>query len=136
MAPSLHLQSVGRPMHHQPSSAVTPDAAVRVEETAQLRRLEACSALEATTLVALVAVAVPLEHIAGWPQGVRILGPVHGLVFLFYCWTVVQTVAGGGWRRTEILRLFAVAFIPLAGYHNIGWIRRSRDLLDRSEPCS
>ncbi len=33
------------------------------------------------TLIGLLLVAVPLKHFFGWPLGVRILGPLHGLAF-------------------------------------------------------
>lgn len=96
------------------------------EEIGQIRRLELVSMLEATTLIILVAIAVPLKHLAGWPLPVQLMGPVHGLAFLFYTWTVLQTVAGGGWRPIEITRLVFVAFIPFAGFFNIPWLRRKR----------
>ena len=93
-------------------------------ERAQLRRLEAASCVEATTLVLLVGVAVPLKHLARVPVAVTIMGPVHGFAFTAYLWTVLQTVAGGGWRRPEWLRLVAAAFVPFAGYANLPLIRR------------
>ena len=93
-------------------------------ERLQLRRLEAASLVEATTLVLLVGVAVPLRHLAGKPLAVTVMGPVHGLAFAAYIWTVLQTTAGGGWERREWLRLLATAFVPLAGYANLPLIRR------------
>lgn len=93
-------------------------------EGAQLRRLEIVSLVEATTLLCLVLIAVPLKHIAGLPLASSILGPVHGLAFLTYIWTVIQTVSGGGWSRGEIVRLIAVAFVPFAGFTNPTFLRR------------
>ena len=93
-------------------------------ELAQLRRLELASLVEATTLVLLVGVAVPLKHFAGRPELVTVMGPVHGIAFCFYVWTLVQTVAGGDWRPVEWLRLAVTAFVPLAGYTNLVLIRR------------
>jgi integral membrane protein len=99
-------------------------------ERGQLKQLEIMSIIEATTLVTLVCIAVPLKHMFGWPLGVKILGPIHGLAFLAYVWTAVQTVAGGGWQRWEIVRLFVVAFIPFAGFFNIDWLRRRNAMLN------
>ncbi len=48
-------------------------------ELSQLRRLELASLVEATTLVLLVGVAVPLKHFAGQPTAVAVMGPIHGL---------------------------------------------------------
>ncbi|WP_428393539.1 DUF3817 domain-containing protein [Lichenicoccus sp.] len=98
-------------------------------ERAQLRRLEAASLVEATTLVLLVCVAVPLKHLFGMPLAVTVMGPVHGFTFTAYVWTVFQTVAGGGWRRSEWLRMVALAFIPFAGYTNLPLIRRKTEAL-------
>jgi integral membrane protein len=96
------------------------------EDNAQLRRLEIASIVEATTLIALLGVAVPLKHFLGWPAGSRVLGPIHGLAFIFYLWTVIQTISGGGWQRGEIMRLGLVAFIPFGGFANVRWLRRRR----------
>jgi integral membrane protein len=102
-------------------------------EREQLKRLEMLSIVEATTLVVLVCIAVPLNHIFGWPLGSRILGPIHGLAFLAYCWMVLQTVTAGCWRGRDIARLFAVAFVPFAGYFNIAWLRRKTRALKGAE---
>jgi integral membrane protein len=90
----------------------------------ELQRLRLASIAEATTLAVLVAVAVPLKHLAGWEVGVKAMGPLHGLAFLAYVWCVFQTVSVGGWTSREIARLVIVAFIPFAGFTTIGLIRR------------
>lgn len=101
---------------------------VRLERS-QLRRLEVASLVEATTLILLVGVAVPLKHFAGQPGAVTVMGPAHGLAFAAYVWTVVQTVAGGGWRTPEWLRLVVTAFVLFAGYTNLSLIRRKAEAL-------
>lgn len=88
-------------------------------EIAQLRRLEIASVAEATTLLLLVLVAVPLKHLGGWAIGVRVLGPVHGLAFIVYIWVAVQTLAGGGWRRGKAARLLIAALVPFGGFLNL-----------------
>ena len=93
-------------------------------ELAQLRRLEWASALEGTTLLLLLFVAVPLKHLAGMPAAVSVLGPVHGLAFAFYVWIVVETVAGGGWRRADTIRLSLAALVPFGAFANLRWLRR------------
>ena len=93
-------------------------------ELRQLRRLETVSMIEATTLVTLVGVAVPLKHVWGSPLLAHLMGPLHGIAFLFYVWTVLQTVSGGGWTRRETARLLVAAFVPFGGYLNVPWLRR------------
>lgn len=92
----------------------------------QLRQLTIASLLEATTLLVLVFVAVPLKHIAGMPLATSIVGPVHGVAFLFYLWTVFDTVTEGGWTRGEIARLVATAFVPFGGFFNLSLLHRKQ----------
>ena len=98
-------------------------------ELLQLRRLELALLVEAATLILLVGIAVPLRHLLGKPLAVTVMGPVHGLAFAAYLWTIIQTAAGGGWRKPEWLRLMATAFVPFAGYTNLSLIRRKAKAL-------
>lgn len=93
-------------------------------ELRQLRRLEIASALEGMTLLLLVCLAVPLKHLAGLPTMVRWMGPIHGVAFAFYAWTVVETVAGGGWSGRDMSRLALAALVPFGGFASLGWLRR------------
>jgi|SRR5690606_273932 integral membrane protein len=104
-------------------NSLDQNASIGSIEYKQLKRLEKASIVEATTLILLVFIAVPLRHFWGWPYGSKLLGPIHGIAFLAYLWTALQTVAGGGWHNRETLRLFAVAFLPFGGYLNIRWLR-------------
>ena len=40
--------------------------------------------LEGVTLLVLLGIAVPLKHLAGVPNGVSWVGPVHGVAFMVY----------------------------------------------------
>ncbi|WP_216321406.1 DUF3817 domain-containing protein [Sphingomonas quercus] len=93
---------------------------------ADIRRLRLASFAEATTLLALLLVAVPLKHAFGYSAGVRIIGPVHGAAFLAYIWTLIAASAGGGWTRSEIARMSLAAFVPFGGFLNAGLLRRKQ----------
>jgi integral membrane protein len=102
------------------------------EEIAQLDRMRLASVVEGTTLLVLLGVAVPLKHLAGVSAATAVMGPVHGLAFVFYVWTVVQTVSGGGWTRSEALRLGVAALVPFGGFVNERSLaRRRRSLVGR-----
>jgi integral membrane protein len=90
----------------------------------ELQRLRFASIAEAVTLAVLVAIAVPLRHLADWEPGVKFVGPIHGFAFLLYVWSVVQAVSTGNWTAREVARLAVVAFIPFGGFTTIGLIRR------------
>jgi integral membrane protein len=90
----------------------------RAEELSQLRRMRIVSLIEGSTLLLLLGVAVPLKHVAGIVLATRIMGPVHGLAFLAYLWMLIQTVSGGGWSRSETMRLALAALIPCGAFIN------------------
>ncbi|AIO39988.1 hypothetical protein WI41_25855 [Burkholderia latens] len=91
-----------------------------------LRNLQYLSLVEATTLIVLMCVAVPLKHLAGYPVAVSIVGPVHGIAFVLYVWAVVGTASSGLWNRGEVARLVLSAVVPFVGLASAAWIARRR----------
>ncbi|WP_441244864.1 DUF3817 domain-containing protein [Tardiphaga sp. 768_D3_N2_1] len=89
-----------------------------------LRRLKLASVLEGTTLILLVCIAVPLKYVWEWPLGVRLMGPVHGIAFLAYCWLLLETVGVGLWLRREATLLLLSAFVPFASILSIKLVER------------
>ncbi len=59
-------------------------------------RLRALALAEGVSLLVLVGIAMPLKHLAGKPEATRIVGLVHGLLFLAY---VAALVDAYGTRR-------------------------------------
>lgn len=108
---------------------MTTSTSTRDEEWRQLTRMRVASALEASTLALLVFVAVPLKHGFGMPQAVSVMGPVHGLAFLFYIWMLVQSHAQIGWSSRQWVRMVLCAFVPLAGFVNERLLKREQDAL-------
>lgn len=102
--------------------------------TSLLGQLKLASLIEASTLALLVCVAVPLKHFWGWPTGVRAIGPLHGLAFVFYGWTLLQTSGAGLWRRRQIALFAASAFVPFAGFLASRHIQRRIKVLHREIP--
>jgi integral membrane protein len=102
--------------------SATPTSAQQQRE--QIRRLGIVSLLEASTLILLLFVAVPLKHLAGWPAAVAIVGPIHGLAFLAFLWLAIETAAAGECSRREVARLVLMAFIPFGGFASFVFLRR------------
>ena len=87
------------------------------------------SLAEGTTLVVLVCIAVPLKHLAGYATATSVMGPIHGVAFLAYVWTVIQTLSGGGWSRAEAVRLLFAAFVPFGAFANACLLARKEAAL-------
>ena len=78
-----------------------------------MRRLRLASWAEGATLLLLLLVAVPLKRLAGWPEAVSVMGPVHGAAFLVYSVMVLQQTGAGRLSARETLMLLGAAFVPL-----------------------
>jgi len=95
---------------------VTASGTLRTSHPKGLKALRLCSILEATTLVVLLFVAVPLKHLVHLSVAVTIMGPLHGLAFLAYVWAVFDTTSNMRWKAHEIARLVLAGFVPFAGF--------------------
>jgi integral membrane protein len=93
-----------------------------INDSTIIRRLRFLAMLEAITLVVLSFVAVPLKHLAASPLAVSVMGPIHGLAFLLYVWTVANAASGGLLRAPEVGRLLAAAMVPFGGFFSVRWI--------------
>lgn len=78
--------------------------------------LRVVALVEAVAFLLLILVAVPLKHLAGIPEPVLILGPVHGLTFLIYVWLITRMAVEQAWPRRRALRLMAFGLVPLAPF--------------------
>jgi integral membrane protein len=77
-----------------------------------LRRLRLLGLAEGVTLLLLLFIAVPLKHFAALPQATAIMGPVHGLVFLAYAVTLVESITAGGWTRRDAWMAGIACLVP------------------------
>lgn len=108
-------------------------SSVNIEkELSQLRRMRLASVIEATTLILLLCIAVPLKHLNGFPMAVSVMGPIHGIAFVYYAWAFIQTVAGGDYDRFEVVRMVVSAFIPFGGFLNDRALARRQATLQSS----
>ncbi|ONN64954.1 DUF3817 domain-containing protein [Herbaspirillum sp. VT-16-41] len=94
------------------------------DDLRQLHRLELISRIEAFTLLFLLIIAVPLKHWGGWSLGVKVMGPIHGIAFCIYLWTVIQTASGSDWRAGETVKMMVLAILPAGGFLNASIISR------------
>lgn len=96
-----------------------------IERTTQgLHPLRIVALIEGATLLALLGIAVPLKHLAGYPIAVTVMGPIHGAAFLLYFWMVFNVASSDGWTRGEIARLVVTAFVPFGALLTAGFLNR------------
>lgn len=83
---------------------------------------------EAVTYLALLAGVVVL-HGFGGPDLVKIMGPIHGMVFLVYFVLVLNVRESQGWGFWKTILVLVASALPLGGFF-VG-----RDLVDDATPA-
>jgi integral membrane protein len=86
--------------------------------TTKIGRLRLIAFLEGVSLLVLVGIAVPLKYAYDDPSLVKTMGPIHGLLFVFF---VINTLSIGveyKWKfRTTTWKVLLACFIPFGTFY-------------------
>jgi integral membrane protein len=87
----------------------------------ELGRFRIVSLLEGVSYILLVGIAVPLKYLAGDPSLVKILGRVHGGLFVLFLFVLARAAMGipWGWRRVAVA--FVASIVPFGAF----WLERT-----------
>lgn len=89
-----------------------------------LKGLRYVALVEATTFLALL-VATYFKHADGKEQGVTVLGPIHGLLFLLYVFIALNVRRQMGWSGKTTFWVLFGAVAPFGGYIVDRWLVRT-----------
>ena len=78
-----------------------------------LTSLRLVSLLEGLSLLVLLLVAMPLKHVYGLPAAVRVVGSIHGLLFLSFVGALYRAHVELAWTPGRTLRLVWLSLWPL-----------------------
>ena len=76
--------------------------------------------VEAISYLLLLAVAMPLKYWADLPMAVRVMGSIHGLLFVVFCWALVRVQPGVRWPFGRAVLVFVASLLPLVPF----WLDR------------
>lgn len=77
-----------------------------------LRQLRLIAFLEGLSFVLLLFVAMPLKYLAELPMAVRVVGSVHGLLFLVFVAALYRVVLEHEWPVRRWLAAFVSSLLP------------------------
>jgi integral membrane protein len=81
-----------------------------------LLHLRIASLLEGTSWLVLLFVAMPLKYMAGMPLAVRIVGSIHGALFIALCLLLLRCWIARGWPITRAAFCFIAALVPFGAF--------------------
>ena len=74
------------------------------------------SLIEATSFRVLLGIAMPLKYFWGMPMAVRIVGMIHGLLFIAFCWALNNVLSHTRWPFSRVAMVFIASFIPIVPF--------------------
>jgi integral membrane protein len=81
-------------------------------------RLRAIAFLEGISLILLVFVGMPVKHLAQEPFLVQAIGPVHGVLFLFFVLYAIIAAVEYRWTfRTTTWKVLLACLIPFGTFY-------------------
>lgn len=81
-----------------------------------IRRLYQVAFVDGLALLCLVLIAVPLKRVYDMPWGVKILGPIHGALFITLVFLLVSAVGKRLLKKRLAVLIFVLAFVPLGAF--------------------
>src|SRR5687767_4167764 len=92
-------------------------------------RLRVVAFVEGCSYLLLLGVAMPLKYFAGLPVAVKIVGSVHGALFLLFCVALVQAMSAARWSMLRAGVVFASSLIPFGTFVIDGRLKREDERL-------
>jgi integral membrane protein len=81
-----------------------------------VRALRAVGLVEGVSFLVLLGVAMPLKYWAGMPEAVKLVGWVHGVLFLAFCAALARAVVSAGWPLARGAMVLVAALLPFGPF--------------------
>jgi integral membrane protein len=81
-----------------------------------LHHFRIAALLEGWSYLILLFIAMPLKYAAGMPLAVRIVGSVHGFLFITFVIALYRVVVARNWPLRRALRGFLYSLVPFGAF--------------------
>lgn len=88
---------------------------------------------EGTSFLVLLFVAMPLKYLMGMPLAVRIVGSIHGLLFLLYVAKLAKLRTTYQWDHKFCLQAFLASVLPFGPFVFDKYLREKQLVTSRSQ---
>lgn len=79
-------------------------------------RFRAVGLYEGISYLVLLAIAMPLKYYADFPQAVKIVGMLHGILFVLYMLALAHVILVHRWNIVKILGAIIASLIPFGTF--------------------
>jgi len=72
--------------------------------------------IEAVSFMVLVSIAIPLKYIWHMPMAVRVVGMIHGILFIMFCVALVRATRAARCPLSRGALVFVAALVPFGPF--------------------
>ncbi|QBQ41776.1 DUF3817 domain-containing protein [Sphingobacterium psychroaquaticum] len=84
----------------------------------KIGRLRIIGFLEGVSLLVLIFIASPMKHYFDNPAFAKILGPIHGAIFLLFLFNTLGVAVEQNWKfKTTTWKIILACFIPFGTFY-------------------
>jgi len=81
-----------------------------------ISRLRTIGVVEGISFLVLLGIAMPLKYMAGLPIAVKIVGSIHGLLFILFLVALAQVMIVAKWPFSRGFVVFVAALLPFGPF--------------------
>ena len=79
-------------------------------------RLRVLGMIEGVSFLVLLGVAMPLKYLAGMPMATKVVGWIHGVLFVAFCYALMRAKADENWNLKQTIVPFIASLIPFGPF--------------------
>ena len=78
--------------------------------------LRLVSLAEGVSYLILLGIAMPLKYGANMPGAVKMVGSIHGALFVVFCVALLRAMLGARWPLSRAALVLVASLVPLAAF--------------------
>ena len=72
--------------------------------------------VEGVSFLVLLGIAMPLKYLAGLPMAVKVVGWIHGLLFVLFCLALLRVMMATNWSFGRSAVVFIASLLPFGPF--------------------
>jgi integral membrane protein len=72
--------------------------------------------VEGASFLVLMGIAMPLKYLAGMPMAVKVVGWIHGLLFVLFCFALLRVMMNTNWSFGRSAVVFIASLLPFGPF--------------------
>jgi integral membrane protein len=75
------------------------------------------NSIEGYSYLLLLFIAMPMKYAFGYPMAVKIVGMIHGILFIIFCYLLLKAWNEAKWEFKESVIFFIASLIPFGTFY-------------------